>query len=254
MSVYTPQLLGQLLACLYGTQEYRGQRHHPDTAAAAAALGVSRRTVQRWLRATDGAPAHIPAGRLAQLLGAAEVPATMRANEASMRTLAEQAQQMATTPGLRSVYRKTYAKRGWLDAHQVIVTADRTLPLMRVSVARVGTPTQEKVTDGQDLVIWDGDVVEIAPRPRKVSGRHLMLEDNEGPRKEAAEIRGKAAIAPESWPEQVTVADKFTAEQIRLELLDAVSPWRVHTPAIAALPHNANVWLAGAPRVRLGGK
>ena len=251
MSVYTPQLLGQLLACLYGTQEYRGQRHHPDTAAAAAALGVSRRTVQRWLRPTDGASAHIPAGRLAQLLAAAEVPATMRANEASMRTLAKQAQQMATTPGLRAVYRRTYAKRGWLDPHQVIVTADRTLPLMRISVVRVGTPTQEKVTDGQDLVIWDGDTAEIAPRPRKVSGKHLMLDDTEEPHEEPAEIRGKAAIAPEAWAEQVIAEDKFAAELIRLDLLAAVDPWRVHTPAIAALPHNATVWLAAAPRDHL---
>ena len=249
---YTPLLVAQLLACLYGSQEYRGNPHHPDTAAAASALGVSRRTVQRWLSLTGGAPARIPDARLVELRAAAAVPESMRNTENSWSTQVNQAQQMANTPGLRSAYRKMYAKRGWLDPHQVIVTADRTLPLMRVSVARVGTPTQEKITDGQDLVIWDGEVVRTAARPRKVSGGRLVLDDDPPRDGQPTAIRGAAAIATESWPEQVTAPDKFAAEQIRLNLLRTVDPWRVHTPAIAALPHNATVWLAAAPRARLG--
>ena len=93
----------------------------PDTAAAAAAMGVTRRTVQRWLHANHGRSiAHIPARRREQLID------LLRPDE---ETLAREDQQaryaLKSIDGLRLPRRMgvkpSWEKQRWLEPHRVVV-------------------------------------------------------------------------------------------------------------------------------------
>ena len=63
--VWTRSRLERVMCLRFG---FGHDQVSPDTAAAAAAMGVTRRTVQRWLHAEHGrSVAHIPVKRLEQL-------------------------------------------------------------------------------------------------------------------------------------------------------------------------------------------
>lgn len=93
----------------------------PDTAAAAMAMGVSRRTVQRWLHADNGrALAHIPARRREQLLELLRPNPETIAREEQQARYAGKAIAGLGLPRKMGV-KPAWEKQRWLDQHRVVV-------------------------------------------------------------------------------------------------------------------------------------
>lgn len=115
--VWTRARLARVLGLRFGVA--RGG--HPDTAAVAAAMGVSRRTVQRWLHASSGrALAHIPDTRLQQFL------ALLRPTEETIRKEEQQARYAAKAISGLHLPRKmgikpAWERQRWLEPHTVSV-------------------------------------------------------------------------------------------------------------------------------------
>lgn len=114
----------------------------PDTAAAAAAMGVSRRTVQRWLQAKHGRSlAHIPARRQAQLIELLMPSAETRQREQQQARYAQHAieglhlpRRMGILPG--------WERQRWLEPHVVVVLDIRVQQrrIRQVAIARAEAP------------------------------------------------------------------------------------------------------------------
>lgn len=236
-------LVRELLTCLWGPTKAGG----PDTLAAAKGVGVSRRTIQRWVSADASTGlARIPKARLAELLTLAQVPLILRNNEAGVVKLLESVEVLNRTSVGRQHIQQMYGRRRWLSPHEVVVTADRSLPVQRVQIVRVDSNSRAAVLHGQDPVVWVGEQMTHVTGFVRARGRRAIAPDQEGGG--VAVVRGVEAIAPERWTERVEVPTYFDAERLRLRLLGEVEPYRVHTERIAQLPHNATVWLASAPR------
>lgn len=93
----------------------------PDTAAAATAMGVSRRTVQRWLHADHGRSiAHIPARRLEQLIALLlPDPQTMAGEDQQVR-YAQKAIDGLPLPRKIGI-KPAWERQRWLEPHRVAV-------------------------------------------------------------------------------------------------------------------------------------
>ena len=110
----------------------------PDTARAAEALGVSRRTVQRWLHASHGRSlAHIPPRRVAQLVELLLPSAETRAREAQQARYAQQAIDGLHLPRKMGI-KPAWEKQRWLTPHLVVVLEIpvRHLRIRQLSIAR----------------------------------------------------------------------------------------------------------------------
>lgn len=110
---WTVKQLAEVLALSYGA----GPRGEPDTAATAAALGVSRRTVQRWLHGSNRQLAKIPADRLTQITR--PDPLVLR-QETQAATYARNAIARIALPKGRGVLEVWQVQR-WLEPHLVAV-------------------------------------------------------------------------------------------------------------------------------------
>lgn len=110
----------------------------PDTAEAADVLGVSRRTVQRWLHASHGRSlAHIPPRRVTQLVELCLPSAETRAREAQQARYAQQAIDGLHLPRKMGV-KPAWEKQRWLTPHLVVVleVPVRRLRIRQLSIAR----------------------------------------------------------------------------------------------------------------------
>ena len=93
----------------------------PDTAAAAAAMGVSRRTVQRWLHADHGRSiAHIPLRRRDQLIALLQPAAETMAREEQQARYALKAIDGLRLPRKMGV-KPAWERQRWLEPHRVVV-------------------------------------------------------------------------------------------------------------------------------------
>lgn len=92
-----------------------------DTSAVAAEMGVTRRTVQRWLHASHGRSlAQIPPRRLEQLLGLCLPDAETRAQEEHQDGYARRAIANLGLPRQAGV-KPAWKKQRWLELHVVAV-------------------------------------------------------------------------------------------------------------------------------------
>lgn len=130
-SRWTYQRLRAVVGIVFG----RDPRGRPDTAAVAAALEVSRRTVQRWLHGKDRGTARLPAGRLEQLLAVIRPhPQSLRQEQTAAR-YAQDAIAKLERPdqaGVLAVWRE----RRWLEPHLVAVLDLPALGLRQVAITR----------------------------------------------------------------------------------------------------------------------
>lgn len=93
----------------------------PDTAAAATAMGVTRRTVQRWLHAEHGrSMAHIPVKRREQLIELLLPQAETLAREEQQARYARKAIDGLHLPRKMGI-KPAWEKQRWLEPHRVAV-------------------------------------------------------------------------------------------------------------------------------------
>ncbi len=130
---WTPEVLRDVLAITYGPNTTHSG---PDVAAVAAELGVTRRTVQRWIqpnRASGIAPRH-----LTRILDAARPSDEVRRDEAAKRRYAADAAARIDLPrggGHVDMWRQ----QGWLEPHMVTILDIPTHPLRRAVITRADT-------------------------------------------------------------------------------------------------------------------
>ncbi len=128
---WTVRQLAGVLALSYGASPAGG----PDTAAAAVALGVSRRTVQRWLHGSNRQRAKIPGERLLQIT--LPTPQVLRQEELAADYAREAIARIAL-PKDRGVEDAWRVQR-WLEQHLVAVLEVEVTPgvvLRQVTVSR----------------------------------------------------------------------------------------------------------------------
>lgn len=136
--LWTRARLGRVLGLRFGL----AHNGHPDTAAVAQAMGVSRRTVQRWLHAPSGRSlAHIPPRRLEQLL------ALLRPSEETL--LKEEQQARYATKAIEGLHlprkmgvKPAWEKQRWLEPHTVSileVNLGQGLRIRQVTTGRTST-------------------------------------------------------------------------------------------------------------------
>lgn len=135
---WTYRRLRFALGTAFGTVNGR-----PDTAAVARALGVSRRSAQRYLHGADGAVVTLPAGRLEQIQRA------IRPDEATLRQ-----EQKAHRYALAAIDRlqpggpgplAAWAQQRWLEPHLVAVLELKHLGLRQVRLMRQADRTLEEL-------------------------------------------------------------------------------------------------------------
>ncbi len=120
-----------MLSLAYGVNSRGG----PDTAAAAAALGVSPRTVQRWLRGKPRAFASLPTGRLEQIRRDIRPDGQSLNQEQLTATYARSAIERIALPGEVGVL-PAWRQRRWIEPHLVAVLELPGGGLRQVTVSR----------------------------------------------------------------------------------------------------------------------
>lgn len=113
-----------------------------DTAAAAAALGISRRTVQRYLHGEDQRRAAVPAARLEQIQQATRPdPESVRQEQLAVSYARDAISQLPDGPGVLPAWRE----RRWLEPHLIAVLELPRLGLRQVTVSRATNRTLSAV-------------------------------------------------------------------------------------------------------------
>ena len=116
--VWTRSRLERVMCLRFG---FGHDQVSPDTAAAAAAMGVTRRTVQRWLHAEHGrSVAHIPVKRLEQLTKLLLPQAETLAREEQQARYAYKAIDGLRLPRKMGI-KPAWEKQRWLETHRVVV-------------------------------------------------------------------------------------------------------------------------------------
>lgn len=114
--LWTRARLERVMRLRFGTN----QRGHANTAAAADALGVSQRTVQRWLHGAHGrSRAHLPPVRLEQLIGLLLPSEDTRRREGHQAVYAAEAIEKLTLG--KGGARPVWQRQRWLEPHLVVV-------------------------------------------------------------------------------------------------------------------------------------
>ncbi len=117
-----------------------------DTRAAAEAMGVSQRTVQRWLHATHGrSVAHIPARRLNQLISLLRPDGEVLAREAQQARYAAKAIEGLHLPRKMGI-KPAWERQGWLEQH-VVVVLDIKVEHLRIRQVATSRVTVAKLDD-----------------------------------------------------------------------------------------------------------
>lgn len=118
----------------------------PDTQAAADAMGVSRRTVQRWLHADSGRSlAHIPAARLEQLINLLLPDDEVRSKEDQQARYAAKAIDGLSLPRRMGI-KPAWEKQRWLEQHLVVVLEIKVRHL-RIRQLAVGRSSSRKLDE-----------------------------------------------------------------------------------------------------------
>lgn len=126
---WTVKQLAEVLALSYGTHPGGG----PDTAAAAAALAVSRRTVQRWLHGSNRQRARIPADRVRAITQPTEM--VLRQEEQAADYAHEAIARIALPKGRGT--EKAWQVQRWLEPHLVAVLEVQVAPKVVVRQATI---------------------------------------------------------------------------------------------------------------------
>lgn len=135
---WTVKQLAGVLALSYGASPAGG----PNTAAAAVALGVSRRTVQRWLHGSNRQRARIPGKRLLQITR--PDPVVLRQEEQAADYAREAIARIGLPKG-RGV-EDVWRVQRWLEQHLVAVLEVEVAPgvvLRQASVSRGHTKSMQ---------------------------------------------------------------------------------------------------------------
>lgn len=133
---WTYRRLRLMLSRAYGVNSRGG----PDTAAAAAALGVSPRTVQRWLRGKPRAFVALPDGRLEQIRRDIRPDGQSLTQEQLSAAYARNAIERIALPGGVGVL-PAWKQRRWLEPHLVAVLELPAGGLRQVTVGRKSNRT-----------------------------------------------------------------------------------------------------------------
>ena len=131
---WTRARLLRVMSLRFGTAAHGG----PNTAAAAEAMGVSQRTVQRWLHASHGRSlAHIPRKRLARLIELLQPEPGTVAREAQQARYATKAIG-GLHLGRKAGVKPAWEKQRWLEPHLVVVLEIKvgTYKIRQLAVAR----------------------------------------------------------------------------------------------------------------------
>ncbi len=116
--VWTRSRLERVMCLRFG---FGHDQVSPDTAAAAAAMGVTRRTLQRWLHAEHGrSVAHIPVKRLEQLTKLLLPQAETLAHEEQQARYAYKAIDGLRLPRKMGI-KPAWEKQRWPETHRVVV-------------------------------------------------------------------------------------------------------------------------------------
>lgn len=150
---WTQARLDRVLGWCYG----RTPRGAVDVAAAAAAAGVTPRTVRRWLSGSGRRTAAIPSARLIELLTPPDIVDT-RAEQTL--TLARQVVSEWDRPARAKRSNATWADRGWLDPHYVLILQLKNTPLRQVMVTRGDRKRLLEVNRTAEIL----DVVQVRSR------------------------------------------------------------------------------------------
>ncbi len=135
---WTREQVAVVLTLLFGA----GRRGGPDTTAAAAALGVSRRSVQRWLHPGPGPTPAISAAHLAQVHALARPDEAVLRDEQRTADYAHDALARIALPRGRGVL-PAWRQQQWLDQHLVTVT-ELEQGIQQVSLTRLTSRAQQR--------------------------------------------------------------------------------------------------------------
>ncbi|MCO7221536.1 hypothetical protein [Klenkia sp. PcliD-1-E] len=138
LPTWTGEQLAVVLSVLFGVNKRGG----PDTAAAATALEVSRRSVQRWLRSGTGGAVRMSKRHLEQVRDLAVPDDVVRRDEERAAAYARDALERIALPKGRGVL-PAWRDQQWLDQHLVTVI-DLHLGLRQISLTRVTSRTQQR--------------------------------------------------------------------------------------------------------------
>ena len=142
----------------------------PDTAAAAAGLGVSRRSVQRWLHGASRARAHIPGHRITQIT--CPDPQVLRQEDLNA-TYARDAIDRLQLPRGKGV-EDSWRTQRWLEPHLVAVLE---VPIAQLGRVRV---RQASITRGSDRAMKAlrrrGEIVDFTMVPTRFHATVLVHE------------------------------------------------------------------------------
>ena len=131
---WTRARLARVMSLKFGSAEDGG----PDTARAAEAMGVSRRTVQRWLHAGHGRSlAHIPVRRREQLITLLLPDAGTLAKEEQQGRYARKAIEGLSLPRKMGTM-PAWERQRWLEPHLIAVVEISVGPLKirQLAIAR----------------------------------------------------------------------------------------------------------------------
>lgn len=132
--LWTRARLIRVLKLRYG----QNRLGHANTGAAAQSLGVSARTVQRWLAGRSGRQvAHIPPARLRQLIELLTPSQERIRDEQREADNARRALQDIQKP---EDVLPIWSERGWLEPHHVLLIAVRPLGIRQLAINRVSAP------------------------------------------------------------------------------------------------------------------
>ena len=121
MPARRPRWTRARLARVLGERFGYTSRGGVNTAAVARGMGVSQRTVQRWLHADGRRRAPIPAARLDQLQQLLQLdPVHARRQRQQAAYAAAAIKQLTTDPGSALA---SWEKQGWLEEHLVSIVA-----------------------------------------------------------------------------------------------------------------------------------
>ena len=171
---WTAARLRRVMALRFGSSNTGG----PNTAAVAAEMGVSRRTVQRWLHARHGRSlAHIPPPRLAQLIRLLLPDEGTLARERQQERYALKAIAGLGLPRKMGIL-PSWEKQRWLEAHQVSIIEVRVgqSRIRQFVVARHNSPRSAEAARRGKVV----DQVQVPTRFHATVLVHQVLDEVHG--------------------------------------------------------------------------
>lgn len=157
---WTRDQLAVTLLMLFGPTRRGG----PNTAAAAAELEVSRRTVQRWLRAPASARAPMSWVHAAAVRALAGIDEQVRRDEQRTAAYARDALERIALPKGRGVL-PAWREQQWLDQHLVTIT-ELDHGVLQASLTRVTSRSWPR----------DGQVVAFRVVPTRFHAQLLVHE------------------------------------------------------------------------------